>query len=452
MTPFLLAMLVAGSAGMALMMDFSSDGEDAVTDEDLTEDPDLPEDPEDALDLGASVVELEDGRIEVELGEDETGELVAIVHQEDQYYNGYETALTLLLLPEGTELPASGVDLPEYATTDVNGEPFEQLYPGIWEPADIAGYYGGSVLGSWDLGGVSESGSNSQNGSGAPSYNSDRVELEFVSEEPISAVYVNGESGNGLGYYPFHLEPDLSRLEGTGIVRGTDADETLTPADVSYVDGRGGDDYIEAPGAVIEGGDGDDTIIGSDSSLITGEAGEDLVIIEGPNTNAWGGSGNDTLIGAGGVNMDLYGDDGDDTLIALADIGLSGDQYSSIAGAVQGLSGADTFMVSDQGVGDTASDAPVRLSTIKNFNSSTDQLTILTRDGDVPVSVTYEDDYRYGDTNYPTHRGGHLILTYANGSVGLIKMAEVDPATITFRDVDEVLDDYPIDVPLPSVI
>jgi len=444
MTPLLIALLAAGGAGMALMMDTSSDEEDVASEEDLTEEQDPPEEPEEEEpDLGASVVELEDGRIEVELGEDETGSLLALV--EEAYQNGGNSAggedvrMTLYLVPEDVELPANRLDLPDTATTDVYGAPFEKEWGIDWERDDIAGYYNLTELGEWDLGSVYSSSTNTQDGTGANTYYSDRTEIEFVSDSEIRGLVIDYISGQFLSDGVFRYHDDLSFLDGTQALHGTnDADVLIPTEDVSFVNGRAGDDFIEASEAVLKGGDGDDTIVGTDSNLIDGQRGDDFIIAK-DNAAAWGGQGNDTLIGNGGPNMDLFGDIGDDTLIALTNSDLSGDHYSY---REPGLAGTDTFMVSDQGLGSIASGEPVQISNIYDFNSSVDQLVVLTQDGNEPVSVVYEPRYTPDDGSYPRVRGGHLTLTYTNGSVGHIFMDEVDPANVTFRDLDDVLAIY----------
>lgn len=436
MTPLLIAMLVAGGGALAMMTDvFGSDDDADATEEEQN---DTPEEAEPEPDLGASVVELEDGRIQVELGEDETGSLMAVV--EETYNNGgnsaggYDYQMTLYLVPEGTELPETRQDLPEGPTTDVNGAPFEINEYEDWELEDFTRYYNLTALGNWDLGGFSSSSSNSQDGTGANGYYSDRTEIEFVSESEISGLIMSYDSGAFINNGSFKFQEDLSFLDGTQAVLGTSEADVLTPTDdVSFVGGRGGDNFIEVSEAVIKGGSGDDTIVGTDSYLIDGQAGDDVVIANG-NSKAWGGDGNDTVIAINTQDgHEINGDQGDDTLIALDATTMSGDH---IANAIYeaGEASSDTFMVWDRDIAEGAAEETF-LARITDFYSAKDQLVILTRDGEEPVSIVKE--------------GGLLNLTYANGATGQIAIGDIDPATVTFRDMDEVLDDYPLDVLLP---
>lgn len=97
--------------------------------------------------------------------------------------------------------------------------------------------------------------------------------------------------------------------------------------------------------------------------------------------------------------------------------------------------GNDVVMIWDQDLGQTELEEPVPLATLGGGSGET-EFIILTRNGEEPVSMVQE--------------GRLFTLTYANGSVGTIS-ATIDSDSVTFRDVDEVLADYPVEAPAPAV-
>lgn len=433
MTPLLIAMLVAGGGALAMMTDvFGSDDDTDATEEEQETPPDEPEQ-EPEPDLGASVVELEDGRIEVELGEDETGHLYAFLNTDESDSTGTgsvsTTDLTLLLVPEPIEIPEGQLLFADPPEETVDGRPFVVDEDMGFTRANLVDYFGATELGHWDLGRESDSAAPYYDRGEAINFFSNRIDLQFVSDAPITAIEAYG-GPDGFEYDRFREIDNLDIIQKSAAVQGTDADETFGDDGIGYVNARGGDDMIDVVDTHIDAGDGNDTIIATNNAdvayggLVDAGAGDDLLILEGhARTTAWGGDGNDTIIATDGF-MELHGDQGDDTFIVLDNSFVLTDE------------GNDTVMIWDQDLGQTEVEEPLRLAAL-GVGSGETEFVILTRNGEEPVSMVQE--------------GRLFTLTYANGSVGTIS-ATIDPDSVTFRDVDEVLAEYPVDTPPAPVV
>ncbi|WP_319244450.1 calcium-binding protein [uncultured Propionivibrio sp.] len=108
---------------------------------------------------------------------------------------------------------------------------------------------------------------------------------------------------------------DLCSLSGGG----TDASETLTTwRETTFIDGKGGDDVINAcdGNAVVYGGDGNDTITDSyGSDTIEGGAGDDVINDHGAGSNVLrGGEGSDTVVYSYYASNVIEGGAGDDVI------------------------------------------------------------------------------------------------------------------------------------------
>lgn len=282
---------------------------------------------------------------------------------------------------------------------------------------------------------------------------------DFVSDEPISAIFVRAEAGTPFDFARFEAEDDLSRLDGTAHLEGTNESDTFVLTDAGSLSVGGGDDVVEMnTGTFVNGGAGYDTIIVANVDFVIGGVGDDTVASDGGRT-VWGGDGNDILSGTadmwagsgddilsgsgamyGGDGNDtligsgrMIGEGGDDVLIALQNTTLRGDS-SSLAGLEP--SGADTFIVSIQGLSVDAPGTPVELATILDFDAEHDQLVVLTRDGVEPASMSFAD--------------GILRLNFENGATGLVTLPSVeslDVSIVTFADEDTVLGALPSGYP-----
>lgn len=198
---------LVGSLGLAGLIGlFDSDDDDAddqgdtpvaeVTEEEV-KDIDLEPDAEDDLDLGASIIESEDGSVEIELGEDETGSLLAIRSASDDARTDYETeyALGLYLVPEGVTI-----------TEDPNADGLT-----FSSPENFADHYGLTELVTYDLGTLVDS-------EDLDSEENTIVEPpEIISEEPItilSTYFENPQGGGGGLYFSSQFVDSFSPLEG----------------------------------------------------------------------------------------------------------------------------------------------------------------------------------------------------------------------------------------------
>ena len=443
MTPLSLAIMIAFGGVLAFSMGSESAPEEDVEEDPVPEDPvdepvpvdpadePVPDEPEEepVVDTGATVIENEDGSIDVELGADETGSLLAIVTHEETDVTGTGSVnrydLTLLLVPEGVDFPRELSDLPE-DPQNPDGTPFEFFSYSLSELAD---FYDAEELGHWLIGAEWSESSDYYDGSGPIIENQFMNIPTIMTEEPFSVYYAR-EFGAGLLFSSFQTHENFDFLEALAPVRGSEDDDTLSNDGHSHTYGLGGDDVIDVDAArAVMGGDGNDTISATDTRVVRGDAGDDVVVMGSGSADAFGDDGNDTLVTGADPSFgdpSLHGGAGEDVLIALRETQLLGD-YRWQEGE------SDTFMIWDQGLGETVSDTPVQLGTVSDFGNGSDQLVILTRGGLQPVTMTHAD--------------GILTLEYANGSVGQIRIDEIDPAVITFADVDDVLSGLPVEAP-----
>ncbi|TCL08389.1 hypothetical protein BXY66_0426 [Shimia isoporae] len=231
---------------------------------DEPEEPEIPKEPEtpEEPDLGASVIENEDGSVTVELGEDETGSLVALKLASEYYVgsgSGHGTAnsfsLTLYLVPEGVEFPDSRDGLPE----DGSGSRFYTI-------DDLEEIYDMQELASWDLGQEGHNPEPWADGVGPVSMWDSRAEaVDIVTDAPIS-IFELEEEGDFIG--AIAVSDDLDYLDDETVrVHSFDwSSDNVTdvPVGGTFV-GTAADDVILVNAAqvgeiTIDAGEGDDTI------------------------------------------------------------------------------------------------------------------------------------------------------------------------------------------------
>ncbi|SFK85745.1 hypothetical protein [Shimia haliotis] len=248
------ALVALGLLAGAVVWDILDDETDVPDTPDEPDEPDAP----DEEDLGATVTENEDGTVSVELGDDETGSLIALRTSSDYYVgsgSGHGTAndytLTLYLMPEGFDFPENTDDLPDDA-----------FFVG-----DLEEMFGLQELASWDLG---EEGHNPEpwaDGTGPVTLWDSRIEApDIVSDAPISFFEVIEDDGElrsvAMTDDPDFLNDDTVRVHH---FNETDGDgETEVAAGGTFA-GTDGDDIIlvnpnQTGEITIDAGDGDDTI------------------------------------------------------------------------------------------------------------------------------------------------------------------------------------------------
>ncbi|MGR3635863.1 MAG: hypothetical protein ACU0BK_08040 [Shimia sp.] len=139
------ALVALGLLAGAAVWDYLDDdepGSGGRVEPDEPETPDGPDEP----DLGATVIENEDGTVNIELGEDETGSLVAL--RLAQEYNPASSSglgqadthsLHLFLMPEGVSFPSSMDYLPDNKGSQ------------HWDMFDLAEELGLEPLASFEL-------------------------------------------------------------------------------------------------------------------------------------------------------------------------------------------------------------------------------------------------------------------------------------------------------------
>lgn len=189
---------LVGSLGLAGLISLFDSDDDTAEQGDAPEDVQEPEvdipdeevtdvDPEEEdgadFDLGATIIENEDGSVVVELGEDETGSLLAIRSASDDAFTNYETeyALGLYLVPEDVTITEDPV---------ADGPTFSS-------PANFAAYYGLTELITYDLGTLVER-------DDLDSEENTIVEPPAItSQEPIAilSTYFENPQGGGGGLY-----------------------------------------------------------------------------------------------------------------------------------------------------------------------------------------------------------------------------------------------------------
>ena len=251
-------------------------------------------------DIGASVIENDDGSIAVELGEDEAGSLVALKFEQTADGENFdqEFSLGLYLAPENVEVPI-----------DPTGQSlgFENVQTMIQD-------LGLTELARFDLGTLPNPQiTNPDAGEGDDT----RVEPpQIISDDPIEIIRVRFSVGDEGEFY-IRTEPDetyspfeapgnyyngVEAIETASDFTGTDATDYVisTGPEGSVgvtVEGLGGDDALLSDIAQtrVDGGDGDDQIFAvGDASSVQGGDGDDTIGI-GPNGIAMGGAGDDDL-------------------------------------------------------------------------------------------------------------------------------------------------------------
>lgn len=279
------ALVAMGLLAGAAVWDFFDDDDSA----EVMDEPDEPETP-DEPDIGATVTENEDGTVSVELGEDETGSLVALRVSSDYYVgseSGHGTAndysLTLYLMPEGVEFP----------------ENLDALPDDVFSAAELAESLGLEELASWDLGQEGHNPEPWADGTGPVSMWDTRVGApDIVTDAPMSIFEIDDSDGlivslgetDDLDF----LSDDTVRVHHFNETDGDD--ETEVAADGTFA-GTDGDDIIlvnpnQTGEITIDAGDGDDTItVGADqnvtSALATGNGtaeddGADVITVHLP--------------------------------------------------------------------------------------------------------------------------------------------------------------------------
>lgn len=231
--------------------------------------------------------------------------------------------------------------------------------------------------------------------------------------------------------------PGLSGAELTG---GEGNDVIEAAGFESTIAGSAGDDTIEASGFqwAISGGDGNDSIEAElEDSSVAGGAGDDVILVSGGPadlTRVDGDGGNDTLDGRGSENILLRGGEGNDLILTdgatpvgtgfvIAGDGGAGDdtlthdvevfplpaQFPDFAGAqLTGGAGADSFQIvltTGNGAFSASPDDPLvfvnEAAVITDFVSGTDQITVDLSDlptGYRATSLTEIEDTEAGTT------------------------------------------------------
>lgn len=383
MNLFLLGLL--GAVGMLGLADILGGNDNTEEEPDTPDEPAetnlvTPEEPTEDGDIGASVIENEDGSIHVELGDDETGSIVAIkfdvAHIRGDY--SHDFSLGLFLVPEGSEVPIN-------PTWQFYGsQSFEDAFAGL----------GLTELTSFELGTMDHL-----------DFGTDDTRIdppEVTSDDPIDIIRMNMRYSEGpLLYINTETDETLSPFEAPGVFyngveRVDTADDYVGTSETDFVradgpagtagvaiNGLGGDDHLVSylDESVLDGGAGDDTIYTfGNNSDVQGGVGDDHILVA-TNSTAHGGDGNDFLFSyTNGVDGDyhgslydldgptdegtqLYGDAGDDELrlshAAVIGHGGSGNDELNISHGASGFgdAGDDTFeigagSIADGGEGD----------------------------------------------------------------------------------------------------
>lgn len=393
MSLFILGLL--GAVGLVGFADIFGGNDDAEAEPETTDlpvdtGPITPELPVEDADVGASIIENEDGSLHVELGDDETGSVVAIKFKESGVRGDYgvDYSLGLFLVPEGSEIP---LDTTGETHSD---QSFDELFAG----------FGLTELASFDLGTLDGA---FNYGTGEPLSDNEDTRIEpplITSDDPIEIFRMHkgyqdgghfilrtqenetfstfepwGSYHNGVERvetttnYTGTDETDYVRADGPAGTAGVtltglgDDDYLVSYLDDSHLSGGEGNDYAFAFGAnsTAMGGEGNDGVSAlGDGSVAMGGAGNDTIAV-GPNSTAYGGEGDDSLDSyTNGTNVDLHGNlyeiDGPvDNGSQL--YGGAGEDYLTLDNAAatgHGGVGNDTLVVSNgaSGFGDAGND------------------------------------------------------------------------------------------------
>ncbi|MBO9463615.1 hypothetical protein J7443_00090 [Tropicibacter sp. R15_0] len=382
-----------------------------------------------APDLGATLVQNEDGTVSIELGEDDNGSIqVFWVSEEGDTHVGHpgssgesEHSVMVFYVPEGVEIPDRFYDLPEDELELIR----EHGISGLASVFDL------TLLDSWYMG---TTGSNDEgffdDGLMPREWNNLTAPPQFISDEPLTYHhYFDGSSGIQT------IPDEATYLRNFPVYGSEEGDEIIS--DSTHIDAEGGDDTIVADGAgYILGGDGNDLITAEETGAIGGGFGNDTIIAEDA-FGVWGGQGDDAIhLTAAGVNNDGHanGEGGDDYIVVVGNEDAHGDSGNDTVTAVhragegvpllEGGSGFDTFQVAapDLTTGGTA-DAPVELARLADFDPAEDVLVL---SSNLPGPVT------------PTYSDGTLLLELGDGSFASVDLGvdSFDASTIVFSDVE----------------
>lgn len=322
---FLAALLGLGAlAALSGLFDSSDDGESETPGE-PDETPETPEE-EGAQDTGATVTTLEDGTVEVELGEHETGGLVSLIYLDSEdtgessdFYTKFETRI--YLAPEGT-------DLSQNASESSSGIPGYDAFvagngTGAYDLEALEETLGLELLHTIDL--------MPSMPDGQPTFPA-LIDLgldaldQVDANAPIKSYFLEAVTdGDDLSLFlPEDYVPTYNGVAATAVTDNvTGGDETDwfaveegAPTGL-VVDTQGGDDLVttEVDDTEIRAGDGDDLVIAySNGNSVSGGAGNDTINASGHDLVITGDAGADQIhtYGSGQV----MGGEGNDTLYA----------------------------------------------------------------------------------------------------------------------------------------
>ena len=395
---YFLFSLLSGAMVYSLFDDNSNDNADNDASDEATgsvaETGAETEDSEDAvdpalLDTGASFTQTDDG-IEIELGADETGELVAVYYSDVDYYSEPVTVASEVryyLAPEGTDWSgASWETMFDLPGLEDSGLPYYEYMLDDFETQNGLELLGVVDLMDADIG-------------------RDETPFDFIGEVDANADIENFYlSAQGDANYLLTFLPEDYVVTRDGVARSDVGEDTTgteeydwirAVADGVTIDGAGGDDDLETESAnvtllggagaddilaygldaQIDAGDGDDNVRAVSGTVVLGAGDDDATIYRG---EAYGGTGNDIIYGYGSeatefYNGDLsvvlpegdpsdaskiYGEEGDDSLIVRGEGseaygGADNDFLSVSGGAVAfGEDGNDTMQMSAGGTAD----------------------------------------------------------------------------------------------------
>lgn len=282
-----------------------------------------PIDPSNAEEQEASqsvTISEENGVTTIELGEDDTGSLLAVSFEDEYVPNddgssgGSAYSLVLYLVPEGVEVPTSRAEI----AADLDDDPDNPLeeYDVTWQA--VVEEYGLVRLESWNLGRIGSDHAAFYDG-GEPAYwNSVVHPPELVSDASLDFLTVRGDDGA------------LASVEAANAPLGL-SNETLTIRYHSEL-GTGGDDTGETPnngsftniltenvpsGGIFSAGDGNDAILAAPGSsvpivIVTGQ-GEDEVTV-GLNQTVVTGNLPDTYSEGDSLKEQSFDDTGGDII------------------------------------------------------------------------------------------------------------------------------------------
>lgn len=393
-------------------------------------DPDMP-DPDPEPDLGATLSTRDDGTIDIELGEDETGAVIAL-QTETTFSDGEDEELRygveLLLVPEDVDLSAEisanpttplnelldSLEVTRLATYDLGETQFEiadqdlivigneQIAPPTLNVVDdTLGLLRATGTDSGD--GITATGVELLDALGAPPLDpTQRVDLINIEE---GGTLIGGLDADTLASGAADSTllgsdgNDLIRMNFSGAGFGEDGNDTLrvddplidTGGDV-LLDGGAGNDLLTGTSTqdfadlTLAGGEGDDTILGSafvGGLDVIGGNGNDVIEVSQELAEASGGAGDDQITVSGGAAA--IGGVGDDELISLfAEDPVFGPTLGG--GILTGGEGADTFAINTTAVGQAGN----AQATITDYARGEDAITIETSDGSSISGLSFE--------------------------------------------------------------